>query len=266
MVAACVQIAVDAFAHELVEQGVPADAASAAAEAEYLRVPEAFSPIKPSALAAVAAGAGASGDAEGGDTSDKLKALLEITRQRESLLLSAEKGGEAAAAADADAVAATVDLIGALTDRDMAMVDDCARRLEEIATSHADGSEGADDGQLAAMSYGLAMNAFLCGLERCHVVVDVQAAPEAPAPEAAAAASADVKEEAEEDDEDEEEDGDMFVGASLRALFDLPGDAPAGDAWARDEELVSLYAEVRPSRPPSLSHCHVDCVVAPTDA
>ena len=128
--AICVQLAVDAFANELEMQGVPAGRAYATAIDTYLSNPSAFSP-KPVRTKTLGPG------------------------RRDSLLVSLEAkahitGSSLFGANGGDQAQLSCDLIAALTESDMDIIDAYALRLEVA---------GGDAGE----SYAIALDAFVRG-------------------------------------------------------------------------------------------------------
>ena len=128
--AICVQLAVDAFANELEMQGVPAGRAYATAIDTYLSNPSAFSP-KP------------------------MKTKINAPRRRDSILVSLEAKAHSTGSSlfgvdGGDQTQLSCDLIAALTESDMDIIDAYALRLEEA---------GGDAGE----SYAIALDAFVRG-------------------------------------------------------------------------------------------------------
>ena len=127
--AICVQLAVDAFANELEMQGVPAGRAYATAVDTYLSNPSDFSPKRVSVKAA--------------PRRDSLLASLEDRAYVTGCSLYGADGG--------DESQLSCDLIAALTDSDMAIVDAYATRLE-------------DAGGEPEEAYAIALDAFVRGI------------------------------------------------------------------------------------------------------
>ena len=128
--AICVQLAVDAFANELEMQGVPAGRAYATAIDTYLSNPSAFSP-KPIRT-----------KSDGPYRRDSLLVSLEAKAHMTGSSLFGANGG--------DQAELSCDLIAALTESDMDIIDAYALRLEMA---------GGDAGE----SYAIALDAFVRG-------------------------------------------------------------------------------------------------------
>lgn len=185
------------------------------------------------------------------------------TRRRESLLGSLEKKGRdrglsinAFMEHDSEAEKLSCDLVSSMTEGEMALVDAYAKKLEESAGLSSDDA------------YGLALDAFLTGLQRCHshttarlslsssieaaaateivakVPVDVDVDVEMSAEEVVDEKICEANEQDLEDTHKEEDEEDVvdFFGASLRSLFNLPAAYVAANEDT-DAEMVTTYAE-----------------------